>query len=92
MGEARQIAVLKGWRGDARAYTLTPPLSGYSVVIVSAAAATYTGPETYIFGARGSAEDDGWEVADWTELEGSYRGGLDHAEALSDAGYEIVNN
>ena len=41
--------------------------------------------ETYIF----PADEDG-NVLDWGELEGSYRGGMDHEEALHNAGYEIV--
>jgi len=46
-----------------------------------------SGPETYIFPAKKSG--DIFEVADWGELNGSYRGGFDHAEALKGAGYEV---
>lgn len=42
------------------------------------------GPETYIF----AASEDG-TVINWTELEGSQKGTLDHATALRDAGYEV---
>lgn len=51
-----------------------------SYVIVSAAWSTFSGPETYIFPADGEGN-----VLSWSELEGSYRGGLDHDVAL--AGY-----
>lgn len=79
-----------GFRGDARLYELSEPMEDYdgnevSRVIVSAAIVPYSGPETYIFAA-----DSQGKIADWGELEGSYRGGLDHAEALRGAGYEIA--
>lgn len=54
-------------------------------VVVSAVCAMFTGPETYIFEA-----DAGGDITSWTELPGSFRGGLDHAEALRGYGYEIV--
>jgi hypothetical protein len=53
-------------------------------VIVSAVIAMFSGPETYIF----PADSDG-TVKTWGELDGSYRGGLDHEEALRRAGYEV---
>lgn len=98
MGTATLVKRLTGWRGDAALYRLDPPLATnvwdwrkradgtrlLTHVIVSATIVPYGGPETYIFPA--SAEG---EVTDWGELEGSYRGGLDHAEALAGAGYEI---
>lgn len=54
-------------------------------VVVSAVCAMFTGPETYIFEA-----DAGGGITSWTELPGSFRGGLDHAEALRSYGYEIA--
>lgn len=53
-------------------------------VWVSAASVPYSGPETYIFGCQESGE-----VIDWGELEGSYRGGLSHEQALEAAGYTV---
>ena len=53
-------------------------------MIVSSVVAIFSGPETYIFGAK----EDG-EPADFSELEGSYRGGLDHKKALKNAGYSL---
>ena len=47
-------------------------------VIVSAADAMFSGPETYIF----PANKDG-EIVDWGELNGSYKGGYDHDKALA---------
>lgn len=41
-------------------------------------------PETYIFPANSAGE-----IISWGELEGSFRGGMDHEKALRDAGYEI---
>ena len=54
-------------------------------IVVSAANVMMSGPETYIF-----PSNEKGEVIDWTELDGSYRGGLDHHEALTNAGYEVL--
>ena len=83
------------WRGDARVYRLSEPLEGFSHVIVSAVTVSFMsplegflggsgGPETYIFGCNKKGEK-----IDWKELEGSFKGGLDHARALRGARYEI---
>jgi len=98
MKTAKEIAQLADWRGDARVFELSEPTEyeGYngeyvpmktSYIIVSAADVPYSGPETYIFPAR--KVGDVFEPIDMMELEGSYRGGLDHAEALEGAGYAI---
>ncbi len=69
-------------RGDWRLYLTTGgPLPLY--VIVSAAEVLGE-PETYIFEA-----DPLGNVIEWIELEGSYKGGLDHEQALRRAGYMI---
>jgi hypothetical protein len=83
------------WNGEARCYRLDPPLESDNLesgvidiveyVIVSATIAPMTGPETYIFAA-----DENARILDWMELEGSYRGGLDHELALENAGYTVV--
>ena len=71
-------------RGNASLYRLTPPLQKHKYVIVSAVVAPYSGAETYIFPANKQGE-----VTDWGELEGSFRGSLDHLTALENAGYDI---
>lgn len=83
--------------GEMRLYRLSVPLPSnrgvdadaphahYEHVVVSATVVPYSGPETYIFGA-----DSAGKIIDWAELSGSYRGGLDHAEALRGAGYEVT--
>jgi len=80
-------------------YRVTPPLeqmgwdfdtdeeevvARYDYVIVSASDVMFTGPETYIFGANADGT-----ILDWGELTGSFRGALDHAQALEGAGYTI---
>jgi len=45
----------------------------------------FSGPETYIFPANGNGK-----VLSFLELEGSYRGGLNHFKALEGAGYVVV--
>ena len=71
------------WRGD-EAHTRQ---SQY--VIVSATVVPYSGPETYIFAAHKAG--DIFEVTDWMELDGSYRGELNHTKALSNAGYQVIS-
>lgn len=90
MKTATLVQKLNGWQGDARHYKLSEPIKDYdgnqhSNVIVSAVVAPYTGPETYIF----PATEAGVPV-NHGELDGSFRGGLDHAEALRRAGYEVA--
>ena len=48
-----------------------------SFVVTSAASVMFSGPETYIF----PADEDG-KILDFLELPGSFRGGLDHQEAI----------
>lgn len=72
-----------GWSpGDARLYRIG---DGSAHLVVSAVVTTLGGPETMIW--RASADG---EVLDWMELDGSFRGGLDHGRALRAAGFEVV--
>jgi len=80
---AKLIGPRPNMQGDGRIFELSEPHEGYSKVLVSAVHAVYSGPETYIFGI----EEDG--TIDWGELSGSFRGSLDHEEALKNAGYTI---
>lgn len=80
--------------GDQRLYQLDPPLPGfawndedapqYEYVVVSAADVSFSGPETYIFGS-----DKTGEIVSWSELDGSFKGDLDHGQALRNAGYVV---
>jgi len=85
------------WNGDARLYRLSepieygyrwddddPPLPTTEYVIVSATI-TYSGPETYIF----PANEEGNIVA-WGEMDGSFRGSLDHDAAIANAGWKLA--
>lgn len=94
--KAEFIKFLDNYTGDARLYKLTTPIikegwdeedppQTYKYVVVSATVVMFSGPETYIFGA----DKDG-KVLDWCELNGSFRGGLDHTKALENAGYEVI--
>jgi hypothetical protein len=98
MKTATKIKDLDDFRGDASLYRLSIPLSvdhwnedseeitkSYRYVIVSAAVAPFSGPETFIFGSNKKGQ-----IVDWMELAGSFRGALDHAEALRGAGYDLV--
>jgi len=101
MKTATLVAKLPSARTDARVYELSESMTWHrwdgdkekeelaTHVVVSAAVVPFGGPETYIFPA-GKDEGGDWQIADWLELEGSFRGGLDHAEALRRAGYEVA--
>lgn len=69
-------------------YELDPPADGVKTVVVSANTVMFSGPETYIFPAE--KHGDVYEISDWGELDGSYRGGLDHEEALRGLGYTVA--
>jgi len=75
------------WKGDARLYRCEPPMPGYDGTlhdyIVVSAVAVGAFDETYIF----PADEDG-KVADFAEMDGSFRGDKDHERAIRDAGYE----
>lgn len=101
MKTATQVAgPLENFRGDARVFKLSEPHAyeswddekapeTYDHVIVAAAVVAFDGPETYIFGAK--QEDGQWEIANWREMAGSFKGALDHEKALQDAGYKLEN-
>jgi hypothetical protein len=82
--------------GEGRVYRLDPPMEikdwrnnvtgATEYVWVSAVVAMFSGAETYIF----PCDADG-HVTDWGELGGSFRGDLDHEEALNGAGYEVAS-
>lgn len=76
-------AKLEGFNGHAALYECAPPLEGHKYVVASAVVTTYSGPETYLFPANGQGK-----ITNWSELSGSYRGGLDHAQAFENAGYQ----
>ena len=92
---AMKVRDLDDFTGSAALYRLSEPLvdldwddaerGRYEYVVVSATVVPYSAPETYIF----PSNEDG-EVVSWSELNGSFRGGLDHAKALRGAGYEVA--
>jgi hypothetical protein len=85
MKTAKAVKVMEGWRARATVYELSEPLEGHTHVIVSSVTSKYTGPETAIF----ASTPDG-KVMDYTELDGSTDGILDHGEALRNAGYTLI--
>ena len=98
MKKAVFIKNLEGFKGDARLYRVLPAMTSVSYedcgevveshdfVIVSAVDVLFSGPETYIF----PATEEG-KVVRFSEMEGSFRGDLNHHEALARAGYEVVD-
>lgn len=96
MKTATFIKQMEGFRGDARFYKLSEPASvGWDAekttdyVIVSAVVVAGFfdgdgGPETYIFPADGEGR-----ITSWSEMEGSFQGGLDHTRALAGLGYIV---
>ena len=91
---ATYIKDLEGFTGRAALYRVNPPVEWHdwateeprtaNFVVVSAASVMFSGPETYLFPA-----DEKGNIVNWTELEGSYRGGLNHTQALRNAGYSV---
>ena len=86
---AEFIKDLDNFRGEAKLYHLSEPMDyGWDhdkekpegkteYVVASGANVIFSGPETYIF----PANKDG-EVIDWGELDGSFKGGIDHEHAI----------
>ena len=75
---------LNGREGiDQRLWRLSSPihdgdLHDLQFIVTSASILTYRNePETYVFGAWADGK-----IRDWLELEGSFRGALDHDRAL----------
>lgn len=94
MKTATFIKQMEDFRGDARLYKLSEAVSfrggeTTEYVIVSAVNALPFifddgGPETFIFPA-----DEEGNVVSWLEMEGSFKGGLDHTRALAGLGYTV---
>lgn len=82
---------LPNFSGHAQLWQLDPPLLGYDkvtsheYVVVSGVNAMFSGPETYVF----PADADG-KVIHWGELDGSFRGEINHEKALRNAGYSTL--
>lgn len=85
MNTATLVKQLEGFTGEASLYRLNPPMDGNEFVVVSATVAMFSGPETCIFPA-----DETGEITNYSEQDGSYKGGLSHAEARRGAGYTIA--
>lgn len=45
----------------------------------------FQGPETFLFPADGKGN-----ITSWGELDGSFRGAIDHEQALRNAGYVVI--
>jgi hypothetical protein len=84
------------WTGDARLYRVDPPAKYHvegdhdtvletEFIIVSAVNAMFSGPETYIF----PANRDGTAI-NMLEIDGSFKGDLDHEQALRNAGQDVT--
>jgi hypothetical protein len=96
---ATYVKDVEGFRGVAKLFKMSPPVKYESYtaegdfefvtktsefVVVSATVVSFSGPETYIFPA-----DSEGVVTSWGELDGSYRGSLNHTSALERAGYVV---
>lgn len=82
---ATRIKELKNFTGTAFLWKLSHPLERNTYVVTSATCAMFSGPETYIFAA-----DRNGKIKSWGELEGSFKGELDHEQAIERAGYKVV--
>lgn len=100
--KVRFVRKIEGWRGDAALYHLSEPVrAGFEpfgdepddrpltdYVIISAVIVDLSGPETYIFAATA----EGKTFGPMAEMPGSFRGGLDHAEAIEGAGWVLESD
>lgn len=103
MKTARRTKTLSGWKGEAAVYKLEPPpcqagkRDRYYVIVSDIDVVDnlpglahlfddelYSSKETMIFRSTRSGG-----VMSWEEMEGSFRGGRDHARALSYMGYKL---
>lgn len=82
--QAKFVKHIESMRGAAHLYELSEPLEEHQYVVVSAVNVPFGGPETYIFPA-----DREGNIINWGELDGSFKGALDHSRALKNAGYEV---
>lgn len=81
---AKKLRKLEGWKGDARLYSLSAPVTyeddrTTDHIIVSAVVALFSGPETMVFSADASGEPLSF-------LEMAVACGLDHAAAIARLG------
>lgn len=82
---AKFVKDIGGFTGSAKLYRVSPPVTfsngtenrKTNYIVVSATVAMFSGPETYLFPA-----DNNGKVLGWEELDGSYRGGMDHQMAI----------
>lgn len=74
--KAELVRDLAGFSGTAKLWRVD---GGEHCFVITSAAITYSGPETYVFPANESGD-----VTDWGELEGSFRGDPDHDRAIND--------
>ena len=80
----------KNFTGTAKLWKLSEPVDceggneKIDHVVTSATIVMFSGAETYIFPA-----DESGNVVSWLEMDGSYRGGLDHEQAIENAGWII---
>ena len=74
------VRELAGWTNDARLYKT----DGEPNHVIVSGAWAYSGPETYIFPANSAGQ-----VTDWAEMEGSFRGEIDHERAIREAGWTL---
>ena len=81
---SKTAELIKHLNDRQRLYRLSEPLEGHEYVVVSAAVDMF-GPETYIFPSNANGN-----VTDYLELDGSFKGAIDHAKALRRAGYQEV--
>lgn len=66
-------------------YKLEPPFKKAKYIVISAAHTMDHGPETYIF-----KSDEEGNILDWSEMEGSFIGDMDHKKALKNIEYTLT--
>ncbi len=103
--KAKFIKELRGFTGDAYLYELSESVkystwieedeedesgerlkTAFTSFVVVSGCYAYGYPETYIF-----PSDSQGKILNWGELIGSFQGDIDHKRALSQAGFQVVD-
>jgi hypothetical protein len=89
---AKIIKKFQGPKGPMWLVKVKPPIiyedkkiTDFIIVSAISCASDTLEPETYVF-----PSDENGTVLDWLELDGSFRGDMDHKRAIESAGYKII--
>jgi hypothetical protein len=65
-------------------WEVMPRIEGNKYIVTSAVDVSFSGPETYMFAANEKGK-----IINWSELDGSHRGSMDHKKCFENINYSI---